>query len=342
MNCPIPDEQHSHVRMAHGSGGSLMRRLIEEVFLAAFGGDRPPPLNDSAVLSLPPGRLALTTDSYVVSPLFFPGGDIGTLAVNGTVNDLAVAGARPLYLTAGFILEEGLPMETLEKIVSSMQQAAAAAAVRIVTGDTKVVEHGKCDGIFINTAGVGLLEHDLEIGPSSMRPGDAVIVSGDIGRHGIAVMAAREGIALETSLQSDCAPLAGLVQALLEDGIRLHCMRDLTRGGLASAAIEISRDAHLNIALDESRIPVGPQVSAACELLGLDPLYIANEGRLLAVLDADDADRALEIMHRRPESAAAQHIGTVTDGDGRVILRSVIGSERVLDLLSGDQLPRIC
>lgn len=320
-----------------------MHQLIEKMFMPMFSNAPLDMRHDSAVVNVNGVRLAFTTDSYVVRPLFFPGGDIGSLAVNGTVNDLAMSGARPLYLSAGFILEEGLPMETLWRVVQSMQQAARAAQVQLVTGDTKVVDKGKGDGIFINTAGIGVIEHDLVIAPASVRPGDVVLLNGDIGRHGIAIMAVREGLAFETEIESDSAPLADLVIRLLQAGVEIHCLRDLTRGGLASAIVEIAEAARVGIALDEAAIPVREDVQGACEILGFDPLYVANEGRFIAFIAPGDADRALAIMRSHPLGTNASIIGQVEENaSGRVTMRSKIGAMRIVDMLSGEQLPRIC
>jgi hydrogenase expression/formation protein HypE len=298
------------------------------------------------VLTLPTNKIAkiaMTTDSYVVRPLFFPGGDIGSLAIHGTVNDLAMAGARPLYLTVGLILEEGLPMETLWRIVQSMQQAAQNAGVKIVTGDTKVVDKGKGDGIFINTAGVGIVEHSLAIGPGSVQPGDILLVNGDLGRHGIAIMALREGLDFETEIESDSAPVADLVGQLLQAGIEIHCLRDLTRGGLASTLNEIAEGAGFEIEIDELAIPVREDVQGACELLGFDPLYVANEGRFVAFVAPADAQKALEIMRSHPLGTNASQIGSVSAAANSLVkLKSRIGAQRILDMLSGEQLPRIC
>jgi len=329
--------------MAHGGGGRLMQQLIERMFLRAFANPLLETRHDGAVIPIQSRRLAFTTDSYVVRPLFFPGGDIGTLAVNGTVNDLAMCGARPRWLSAGFILEEGLPIETLWRVVQSMRSAADAAGVQVVTGDTKVVDKGKADGLFINTAGIGLIEHDLTLGPSQVKPGDAVLVNGDLGRHGVAVISVREGLQFETTITSDCAPLAGLVSALLEGGIEVHCLRDLTRGGLAAALNEIASTAQVQVDIEERAVPVREEVRGACELLGLDPLYVANEGRLVAFVAAKDAERAVAIMRGHPQGGGACAVGKVLlDSPGRVTMKSAIGARRILDLLSGEQLPRIC
>jgi hydrogenase expression/formation protein HypE len=338
LSCPIPITQYPQVLLGHGSGGRLMHNLIEQMVIPSFSNPLLESRHDGAVFLVNGAKLAFTTDSYVVHPLFFPGGSIATLAVNGTVNDLAMCGARPLYLSAGFILEEGLPMETLWEIVKAMQQAAEIAGVQIVTGDTKVVDKGKGDGIFINTAGVGVIEHDLKIGPDSVRPGDAVLLNGDIGRHGMAIMAAREGLEFESAIESDCAPLAAPVLDMLAAGIEIHCMRDLTRGGVASGLVEIADAARLHIHIEGNCIPVREDVRGACEILGLDPLYVANEGRFVTFVPQRDADLALNILG--PE---AHVIGTVSDDTpGQVTLRSAIGANRIVDMLAGEQLPRIC
>jgi len=321
-----------------------MNDLIRELILPAFDNPVLSQTMDSASLRVPAGRLAFTTDSYVVNPLFFPGGDIGSLAVFGTVNDLAMIGARPLFLSTGFILEEGLPMETLWTVVQSMKRAAEKAGVTIVTGDTKVVDHGKGDGLFINTAGIGVLEHSLEIAPGQVKQGDAVLVNGDLGRHGVAVLAAREGLEFETSIASDSAPLADLVLSLVQEGIELHCMRDLTRGGLASALVEIAEQAGLAVQIEEKNLSCHPDVRAICEVLGFDPMHVANEGRMVTFVPAAQADQALALMRRHSEGAEAVQIGQVTGVDckGQVTLRSIIGANRIVDMLSGEQLPRIC
>jgi hydrogenase expression/formation protein HypE len=339
----MPIDQYPNIVMAHGGGGKLTRQLIEKMFLTAFNNPLLKTMHDGAVFEPPPSKMAFTTDSYVVRPLFCPGGDIGTLAVNGTVNDLAMCGARPLYLSAGFILEEGFPIETLWRIAQSMARAAGEADVRLVTGDTKVVERGKGDGVFINTAGIGVQESSQEIAPGSIKPGDTVLLSGDIGRHGIAIMAVREGLEFESTITSDCAPLSGIVLSLLASGIELHCLRDLTRGGLASALVEISEAARIHIEINETAIPVREDVQSACEILGFDPLYVANEGRFVCFVPASEAEHTLGQMQSHPLGRQASIIGTVKEArPGLVTMRSRIGTARVVNMLSGEQLPRIC
>jgi hydrogenase expression/formation protein HypE len=343
LSCPLPIERYPTVLLAHGGGGTLMHQLIGKVFRPAFSNPLLDVGHDGAVLPAAGHRLAFTTDSFVVRPLFFPGGDIGSLAVHGTVNDLAMCGARPLYLSAGFILEEGLPMEALWRIVQSMGRAAEAAGVQLVTGDTKVVERGKGDGVFINTSGVGIIEHDLTVAPQSVRPGDLILLSGDIGRHGIAVMAVREGLAFKTTIESDSAPVSGLVMDLLKAGIEIHCLRDLTRGGLSSALVEIAQTARVQIAIDERSIPIAEEVQGTCEILGLDPLYVANEGRFVAFLPSAAGERALPILQAHPLGREASVIGIVRGGQpGLVTMTTSIGGSRIVDMLSGEQLPRIC
>jgi hydrogenase expression/formation protein HypE len=343
FTCPVPLPAGDHILLAHGGGGTLMNQLIERVFLPAFSNPALDARHDGAVLAIGNARLAFTTDSYVVQPLVFPGGNIGDLAVNGTVNDLAMCGARPLYLSAGFILEEGLAIETLRLVVESMRQAAANAGVSLVTGDTKVVDKGKADGIFINTAGIGVIEHALAIGPQSVCPGDAVIVSGDLGAHGIAILSVREGLEFDAPIVSDTAPLWAPVQALLAAGLQIHCLRDLTRGGLASTLNEIATARGVGIRIREADLPVEEVVRGACEILGLDPLYVANEGRFAIFLPAAQAAQALEILSAFPVCRRAALAGEVTAADpGLVVLSSRIGGNRVVDMLSGEQLPRIC
>ena len=335
--CPLPLDQYERILMAHGGGGQLMHQLLERKVQPLFNNSALAARHDSAELLCGDQRLAFTTDSYVIKPLFFPGGDIGKLAVCGTLNDLAMAGARPLALSAALIIEEGLPVADLERVLASMAATARAAGVPIVTGDTKVVERGQADGLYVNTAGIGRIDAACApIRPASVRPGDAVLVSGDLGRHGIAIMAHREGLALETQIESDCADLSGLVARLLEAGVELHCLRDLTRGGLASAVIEIAEGAGVGITLEESAIPVREDVLGACEMLGFDPLQVANEGRLVAFLPDAQADQAL--------GGAAALIGRVTPATPPVSVRvrTAFGTERMLLRLSGEQLPRIC
>ncbi|HIK38328.1 MAG: hydrogenase expression/formation protein HypE [Geminocystis sp.] len=340
LNCPLPIDKYTHVLMAHGGGGKLMHQLIEQLFLASF----PPPnsvTHDSVTLNFNGKKMAFTTDSYVVNPLFFPGGDIGLMAVYGTVNDLAMVGAKPLYLSLGLIIEEGLSIDTLWKIVKSIKQAAEICQVSIVTGDTKVVEKGKGDGIFINTSGVGIIEHNLEINPLAIQEEDVIILSGDIGRHGIAIMAVREALEFETSIESDCAPLHYTVLELIKEGIEIHCLRDLTRGGLASALNEIAIAGKWEMTIEEDSIIVTEEVKGACEILGFDALYVANEGRFVVFTPEKFAEKTLSILQK--ENPHARIIGRVKKAHrGVVVLNTVMGSKRVIDMLSGEQLPRIC
>ena len=344
LQCPIPRSEYPQVTLAHGGGGRLTHALIERLFLAVFRNPALEPLHDGAVLEVPAGRLAISTDSYVVSPLFFPGGDIGSLAVHGTVNDLAMCGAQPLALTAGFVLEEGLPMDDLWRIVRSMAQAAKDAGVSIVTGDTKVVDRGKGDGVFINTTGIGIVPEGVLIAPARARPGDRLLLSGRIADHGIAILSVREGLSFETTIESDSAALNGLVGSLLGVlGERVHVLRDPTRGGVASATNEIAVSAQVGLRLEERAIPLAEEVRGACEILGLDPLYVANEGKCLAIIAPEAAEQALELMRAHPLGREAALIGeVVADHPGRVMMRSRVGGMRIVDMLSGEQLPRIC
>jgi hydrogenase expression/formation protein HypE len=342
-SCPISISQYPHVLMAHGGGGKLMRRLLEDVFGKAFSNPILDTRHDSAQFTVPPGRLAMTTDSYVVRPIFFPGGDIGSMAVHGTVNDLAMSGAQPLYLSCGFIIEEGLPMETLWCVVCAMRDAVKKCGVQIVTGDTKVVDKGKGDGLFINTAGIGVIEHEQIISPQNVQPGDTILVSGDLGRHGMAIMAVREGLQFESTIESDSTPVHEPVLDLIKAGIEIHCLRDLTRGGLASALNEIAEAAGVKIAIAQMAVPVREDVHAACEMLGLDPLHVANEGRFIAIVPAKDSERALEILRRHEVSAGAALIGSVVAKAAPLVtLKGALGVSRILDMPSGEQLPRIC
>ncbi|GAB3147685.1 hydrogenase expression/formation protein HypE [Microbispora hainanensis] len=336
--------REEHITMAHGAGGKATQTLIEAVFLDAFRNPLLEPLEDGAVFGAGGARLAFTTDSYVVSPLFFPGGDIGDLAVNGTVNDLAVCGARPLYLSAGFVLEEGFPVEDLRRISASMARAAAAAEVSIVTGDTKVVQRGKADGCYVTTAGVGLVEGDVRLGVAHARPGDAVLVSGPIGEHGVTIMLARGELDIEADVTSDTAPLNGLVAALraaVGGGVR--CLRDATRGGVATILNEIARASGVAVVVEEDAVPVRPAVRGACELLGIDPLYVACEGRMVTVVAGDAAAPALAALRSHPLGEGAAIVGRVQDDPpGLVLLKTAFGGTRIVDVLVGDPLPRIC
>ncbi len=343
-SCPAPLTHVDTIQVAHGGGGRMSQKLIESVFLPALGNPALDALHDGAVLSLPKGRVAFTTDSYVIDPIFFPGGDIGSLAVHGTVNDLAMCGARPLHLSAGFIIEEGLRLEDLRRIVASMARAAAAAGVSVVTGDTKVVDRGKGDQIFINTAGIGVVPEGIEISPARARPGDMVLVSGEIAVHGIAILSVRQGLQFDTEMLSDSASLHELVGAALDvAGTHLHVLRDPTRGGVASALNEIAASAGVSIELEERSIPVNEAVQGACELLGFDPLYVANEGKCLAIVAPSHAKAVLDAWRRHPLGRDAAIIGQVREeSSGRLVLHTRIGARRVVDMLSGEQLPRIC
>jgi hydrogenase expression/formation protein HypE len=342
--CPVPLQPQGQVVLGHGSGGKLTQDLINRYFYPPF--DNPTLLrgDDAAVLDMPVGgHLAVSTDSHVVSPLFFPGGDIGRLAVSGTVNDLLMVGATPRWLTAGFMLEEGLPLETVERIAASMRSAADEAGVSIIAGDTKVVERGKADGLFINTSGVGVIPQGLSVGGGHAKPGDAVLLSGTIGDHGIAVLAARGQLDFEADVESDVAPLCELANAVFRAGPELHALRDPTRGGLATTLNEIARQSAVGIEIEEEALPVGPAVEAACEMLGFDPLYVANEGKLVAFVGPSVADQVLTRMREAKYGQRAVRIGTVLDAPvGRVLMKTAIGAHRVVDVLSGEMLPRIC
>ncbi len=343
-SCPLPLRDYPNVVMGHGGGGKLSAELVEHLFVPVFQNDALAQLSDSAVVSIAGGRIALSTDSYVVRPLFFPGGNIGELAINGTVNDLAMSGAKPLYLTAGFIIEEGLAMDRLGAIVNSMAAAAKRAGVQVVTGDTKVVDKGHGDQLFVNTAGVGVIADGVQIGPARARPGDVVLVSGTLGDHGMAIMSVREGLEFETVIRSDSAPLNGLVAALLAAAPgAVHVLRDPTRGGAASSLNEIAARSKVGIMLDERALPVKPDVQAACELLGMDPIYVANEGKLLAIVAREHADALLAVMRAHEFGRDAAIIGTVTDQHpGLLVARTAIGGTRVIPMQLGEQLPRIC
>ncbi len=344
--CPPALFAKDRIVLGHGSGGRLSAELLRDVFLPMFSNTILDRMDDQAVLEIGGSRLAFTTDSFVVQPLFFPGGDIGSLAVHGTVNDLAMGGAKPLFLSAAFILEEGLPMETLRRIVASMAEASAVAGVSIVTGDTKVVERGKGDGVFINTSGIGIMGNGVRLSANQARPGDCVLLSGSIGDHGIAILAKREGLEFDTEITSDSAPLHDMVAAMLSASTQIRCLRDPTRGGLSSSLNEIASQSGVSIQLEESAIPVHDGVRGACELLGLDPIYVANEGKLVAIVAPEATEAVLNAMRRHSRGAEAAMIGTVggTIGRGRarVTLKTVFGSTRIVDLLAGDQLPRIC
>lgn len=343
LSCPVPLLAREKILLGHGSGGRLSAELIRDIFLPAFRNPALERLNDQAVVNINGLRLAVTTDSFVVNPLFFPGGDIGSLAVHGTVNDLAMGGAQPLYMSAAFILEEGLSMETLRRIVDSLQRAAAEAGIEVITGDTKVVEKGKGDGLFINTTGIGVVPDGVSLSSDQARSGDAILLSGPLGDHGIAILAQREGLEFESEIRSDSAPLHGLVAALLDATRAVRCMRDPTRGGLSSALNEIAAQSGVGMELDECTIPVSEAVKGACELLGLDPLYVANEGKLVAIVAPEAAEKALAALRSHPLGRDAQIIGRVTESHaGLVLLRTVLGTTRIVDMLSGDQLPRIC
>jgi len=343
-----PRLRDTTINMAHGSGGKAMRDLIADIFVGTFDNPELSALEDQAVFSLAGlaaggDRLAFTTDTYVVSPLFFPGGDIGTLAVAGTVNDLAVSGAKPLYLSCGVVLEEGLPVETLRRVAASMKRVADRAGVAIVTGDTKVVERGSADKLFVNTAGVGVIPRGISISAKNARPGDIVIINGCLGDHGAAILIARNQLALQSDVESDCRPLNSLVAAMLAACPGIHCLRDATRGGVATVLNEFAQSADVAIRIDEASIPIREEVKGACEILGLDPLYLANEGKLVAIVPRDDAEAVLAAMRAHPDGAESAIVGVVRESpEGIVSMRTVFGGERIVDMLVGEQLPRIC
>jgi hydrogenase expression/formation protein HypE len=343
-SCPLPLADYPSIVMGHGGGGKLGNELVEHLFLPAFRNPALENLGDAAALDLGSGRIAMSTDSFVVQPLFFPGGSIGELAVNGTVNDLAVSGATPKYLSASFILEEGFPLAQLAAIVESMAAAAKSAGVQIVTGDTKVVERGHGDGCYINTAGIGVLRNGVQVGPHRARPGDAILISGTIGDHGMAIMSVREGLEFESQIRSDCAALNGMIATVLDAaGGSVHAMRDPTRGGLASTLNEIAQASGVGIAIDEKSLPVRPEVQSACELLGLDPVYVANEGKVVLFVDEEAADVVLDLLRGHPLGRNAARIGQVTaEHIGLLVARTAMGSNRVIPLQIGEQLPRIC
>ncbi|MGR8942261.1 MAG: hydrogenase expression/formation protein HypE [Gammaproteobacteria bacterium] len=343
LNCPLP-LPYERIILAHGGGGRLMQQLLDELIRPVFGNPILNQKHDSAVFAINGSRIALTTDAYVVKPLFFPGGDIGKLAVCGTLNDLAMSGARPLYLTCSLIIEEGFAIEDLKRILQSMQETAAKAGVLIVTGDTKTVDNGKGDGLYINTAGIGVVDDNVNINPGQIQAGDCIILNSDLARHGLAVMLEREGLNFEHHIESDCADLSGLVRTLTEGGVDMHCLRDLTRGGLAAALIELASAARHHIEVEESLLPIREDVRSACDLLGFDPLYIANEGCFALFVPESLTERTLSILRAHPLGKQSCRIGRVKSADhhGLVTLRTEMGVSRVLDLLSGEQLPRIC
>jgi hydrogenase expression/formation protein HypE len=343
LACPVPFAADEFILLGHGSGGRLSAKLMEDVFLPAFRNAALERMDDQGVFDVPAGRVAMSTDTYVVKPIFFPGGNLGELAVYGTVNDLAVGGATPKYLSAGFVLEEGLPLETLRRIANAMADAARRCGVQIVTGDTKVVERGSGDGVFVNTTGVGFVPQGVGYTAAKVRPGDRIVLSGSLGEHGIAILAQREGLELGGDLRSDAAPLHELCAAVMKAAPGLHAMRDLTRGGLSSALNEIARSARVGVEIIERAIPVRNEVRGACELFGLDPLYVANEGKMIAFVPEDEAEDAVAAMQANELGRAARVIGVVTERHARMVtMRTTLGTDRIVDMLAQDQLPRIC
>ncbi|NOZ73878.1 MAG: hydrogenase expression/formation protein HypE [FCB group bacterium] len=343
ISCPVPIMDHDTIQLAHGAGGRLSAQLIETLFLPRFGNETLDRLEDQATLNLPPGRISFSTDTYVVDPIFFPGGDIGELAINGTVNDISMNGATPLYLSVGFVLEEGLAIETLHRILQSMENAARNAGVKIVTGDTKVVNQGSCDKLYINTSGIGVLPEGVMISASRCRPGDVVLLSGTIADHGMAVLTSRKGLSFQSRVQSDTAALNGLVQAMLAASGNIHALRDPTRGGVATTLNEFAHSSEVGIQLDGNAVPVKPDVQGACEILGIDPLYVANEGKLVAVVPQTDAEAVLTAMRNTAEGREACIIGeVVAEHPGTVTMTTGLGGQRIVDMPIGEQLPRIC
>lgn len=341
--CPIPISEYPSILLAHGGGGKLSHHLIQKMFVDQFRNDSLEMLHDGAMLRVEGERLAFSTDSYVVHPIFFPGGDIGQLAINGTVNDLAMCGAIPRYLSAALIIEEGFAMEDLWRVIRSMREAATAAGTILVTGDTKVVDKGKGDQIFITTSGIGVIEKDVNIDPRRAAVGDAIIISGNIAQHGIAIMSVREGLEFETTIESDTAALNSLVYQMLDICRDIHVLRDPTRGGVASSLNEIAHSAQVGIQISEEKIPIAEDVSGACEILGFDPLYVANEGKLIAFVPAPKAEEVLAVMRRHPRGKESQIVGhAVSDHPGLVVMKTKVGGSRVVDMMSGEQLPRIC
>lgn len=342
FECPVPINNSEKIRLGHGGGGRLTNNLIEQVFKPIFSNEYLDKLHDGATINLPTNKIAFSTDSYVINPIFFPGGNIGKLAVTGTINDLAMCGAKPMFLSLGLIIEEGFEIEKLKVILNSINETAKKTNTIVVTGDTKVVNKGKGDGIYINTSGIGIIEHNMEILPQNVKPGDVIVINGDIGRHGAAIMSLREGIEFETILESDCTELWTSVSNLLSKNIEIHCMRDLTRGGLSSALNEIAKASNLGIYIEEEKIPVIEEVKALCEVLGIDPLYVANEGRFIAIVPEKYAEETAITMSSTLGTQSSI-IGRITEENkGRVIIKSLIGSTRLLDMVSGEQLPRIC
>jgi hydrogenase expression/formation protein HypE len=339
----MAEKMDNRITLAHGSGGSLTHKLIRETFLPLLSNPLLSRLDDGAVFGVDKGHLAFTTDSYVVNPLFFPGGDIGRLAVYGTVNDLSMCGARPLYLSLSLIIEEGFSQPDLQRIISSVRGAALEADVEVITGDTKVVGRGSADGLFITTSGIGIVPEDIEVSGANAKAGDKVILSGTLGDHGMTILIQREGLGFEGPMESDCAPLNQMVSSMLEASHDIHCLRDPTRGGLATTLNEIALQSEVGVLIEEDAIPLNPSVSALCELLGFDPLYVANEGKLVAMVEASDSDRVLEAMKENKYGKRATIIGEVTEKHpGRVVIRTRMGTSRILDMLTGDLLPRIC